>query len=50
MLSIQLSEKTGEVTHNFLFDEKGNKRTFASEDVYKRWLASQRSKMFKHYR
>lgn len=50
MLSIKVNEKSGVVTHNYLFDEKGNKRTFANEDVYKKWLAQQRTKMYKHYR
>lgn len=50
MLSIKVSEKTGVVTHNFIFDDKGNKRTFANEGVFKKWLSSQRIKINKHYK
>lgn len=49
MTSIKIDD-AGVVTHDYLFDDKGEKRTFANEAVYKKWLASQRLKMYKHYR
>lgn len=50
MVSVQIDEASGVVTHNYLFDEAGANRTFANEKVYKNWLASQRLKMYRHYR
>jgi len=50
MVSVTIDEESGVVTHNYLKEDNGKKRTFASEALYKKWLSQQRTKMYKHYR
>jgi hypothetical protein len=51
MMDITVDKETGVVTHNHIYAQDGvTKRTFASEDQFKRWHASQKQKMLQHYR
>lgn len=39
-VDISINNKTGVVTHKHLFTEDGKERTFASREIFEKWLAS----------